>query len=315
LSIDNVEYIFVIPPGKYSTIDNLVEKFNTISNSCMGLQNRGIDVTLGVVPNTEKCYFILNSISAGVTVTLDYRGDEILLNNMSNTSYHSTSNVKLQTGVYDYKKNTNGRFLGFSENRFNNVVAVKNISKTSSSNDFILDIEFSDLEAFNKLYYILGIENTTIYIGNTGIPKNAIKGYHAKSDNTMSIKTSIDLVTLDVSNIFSIYTNVIIGDLSYNLNRDHSIYLDVNDLDRLNSYNKNIDSTFAAIPVKMSNKIYFDNTKTYGTIKYFNPPKRSLDRLEISFKDKKGNILEYTGKENSIVFAVKCLNDRNTIDY
>ena len=89
----------------------------------------------------------------------------------------------------------------------------------------------------------------------------------------------------------------------------------MNDLDRLNSYNKNIDSTFAAIPVKMSNKIYFDNTKTYGTIKYFNPPKRSLDRLEISFKDKKGNILEYTGKENSIVFAVKCLNDRNTIDY
>ena len=187
LSIDNVEYIFVIPPGKYSTIDNLVEKFNTISNSCKELQNREIDVTLGVVPSTETCYFMLNSISAETTVTLDFRGDEILLNNMSNTSYHSTSNVKLQTGVYDYKKNTNGRFLGFSENRFNNIVAVKNISKTliPDNNDHILDIEFHDLEAFNKLYYILGIENTTIYIGNTKIPKNAIKGYHPNSDRNM----------------------------------------------------------------------------------------------------------------------------------
>ena len=62
------------------------------------------------------------------------------------------------------------------------------------------------------------------------------------------------------------------------------------------------------IPINKVNHNVFLNTKSHGTIKTFNPTLGSLDRLTISVKDRKGEILDYNGEEHIMMFAVKCLN-------
>ena len=128
------------------------------------------------------------------------------------------------------------------------------------------------------------------------------------------------MVTLavDLSNKFNstevlnptIYTNIIIGDIIRTKDRDKYVLIDIKEFDRLVSINDNIHNSYVKIPVDQSEHQYFDNAKIHGTIKYFDPIMASLDRLTIQIKDRDGTILEDNGLNHTMVFSVKCLNDK-----
>ena len=132
------------------------------------------------------------------------------------------------------------------------------------------------------------------------------------------------MVVLDVNleNIFSsntvlnpnIYTNIVVGDIIKTDLRDQYVLLDIKEFDRLVSINDNIHNSYVKIPVDMNHHQYFDNAKVHGTIKYFDPIMPSLDRFTIRIRDRNGQILNDNGLDHTMIFSVKCLNDKKNYE-
>tara|TARA_B100000925_G_scaffold287086_1_gene265805 strand:+ start:9049 stop:10299 length:1251 start_codon:yes stop_codon:yes gene_type:complete len=329
ISIDDELYKYDMPIGEYKSIDNIIDTFNTITKNSKDLEGRNTNISIELYNNLDKTYFIFENIETIPLCQILFKGDEKINNRIQritsnsntnkpelNTTYYKSIN-DISTNTFKYKQNTDGRMIGFSENDFSNkisLVQITQITQTLASIDnyHTISLAFTDNHECDRFYTLINIPNIKLEILGKDIGN--IFGFSKKDSRNIQINNTVQLSNDALTNVITdIKSNIILSDISYNLKRDHTIYLDIKDLDRLNSNNKNIDNTFAAIPVNMDNKIYFDNTKTYGTIKYFNPVKRNLDKLEICFKDKNGNILQHNGKENCIVFAIKCLNDSNTI--
>lgn len=81
------------------------------------------------------------------------------------------------------------------------------------------------------------------------------------------------------------------------------VLLQIPEFDRLKSINENIEKSFALIPFS-DTLMYFDNTKNYGNIKLFNPPMYRLNKLQIVFRDRLGNLFDFSGREHCLIFAV-----------
>lgn len=318
ISIDDISYKHSIPTGEYKNIDNVLTTFNNLTQNSKELGNRKTDISLGLYQNIDKTYFIFNNSETVPLCKVLYSGEQIIKNRIKRTEpdpnpFNRTmfNNINdVETNIYNYKQQTDGSIIGFSEKNFSNSINPSNILQAGEYNNYTITLQFSDNQEYDKLYNLINMPNIELEINGKNIGN--ILGFK-KDDNSIDIKNTVSLDPITSS--YDIRSNIILSDISYNLKRDHTIYLDIKGLDRLASNNKFIDNTFAAIPVNMSTKIYFDNTKAYGTIKYFNPPKRYIDKLEICFKDKNGRTIEYMGKEHSIVLAIKCLNDKNNLGF
>ena len=95
--------------------------------------------------------------------------------------------------------------------------------------------------------------------------------------------------------------------------KDSYVLLDIQEFNRIECVNSNIQNSYVKIPVNQQEHIYFDNTKNHGTIKFFNPILKKLDRLTVKIKDRDGNILDCNGLDHTMVFAVKSLNSKNNL--
>ena len=314
---DNITYSISIPQGYYNTTQQVVNNFNNVYNKNMETLTHSISLKYSEL---HKAFYFINLLNQNQNgeFKILYKGNEIAF--PSNT-YGSIIN---DTDVYAYKNNTDGSYLGFSQNDFSNKLNTLTLGiENLQNNIYHLTIGFLNENALKQLVNIINTADSDMVLNFVDFRNNIETGYSISYNNILKFK-EIDNTTLKIEvsltsaleNNFianpKIYTNMILGDLSYNLKRDISICLEINELDRIKSNNVNIDKSFAVIDAH-SNKIIFDNTKAYGTIKYFNPPLKKLDRLTISFKDTKGNIIEHSGKENVITFAIKCINDKNNL--
>tara|TARA_B100000242_G_scaffold108081_1_gene75068 strand:- start:4093 stop:5331 length:1239 start_codon:yes stop_codon:yes gene_type:complete len=323
-TIENIEV--KLPDGNY-TDNELSSMFtNEFSNNQLPYK-----ITMKYSSRLDRYYFLINNSDV---YTLKFKGE---ISNYNSNLFTDNKNVTISQNnqINTYKKYTNGSYYGFSPNNFTNMLNIDKmtISATQDNGKFNhnLLLDFSDnksyyqmAEAFNmydnelKLTIVAG---DTIYdIDNTKL----------QSDSTNTIKFKIEnnkiiiMVVLDVNleNIFSsntvlnpnIYTNIVVGDIIKTDLRDQYVLLDIKEFDRLVSINDNIHNSYVKIPVDMNHHQYFDNAKVHGTIKYFDPIMPSLDRFTIRIRDRNGQILNDNGLDHTMIFSVKCLNDKKNYE-
>ena len=323
-TIENIEV--KLPDGNY-TDNELSSMFtNEFSNNQLPYK-----ITMKYSSRLDRYYFLINNSDV---YTLKFKGE---ISNYNSNLFTDNKNVTISQNnqINTYKKYTNGSYYGFSPNNFTNMLNIDKmtISATQDNGKFNhnLLLDFSDnksyyqmAEAFNmydnelKLTIVAG---DTIYdIDNTKLQSD--------STNTIKFKTEnnkiIIMVVLDVNleNIFSsntvlnpnIYTNIVVGDIIKTDLRDQYVLLDIKEFDRLVSINDNIHNSYVKIPVDMNHHQYFDNAKVHGTIKYFDPIMPSLDRFTIRIRDRNGQILNDNGLDHTMIFSVKCLNDKKNYE-
>ena len=314
-----------LPDGNYT--DNELSTMFTNEFSNNQLQYK---ITMKYSSRLDRYYFLINNSDV---YTLKFKGE---MSNYNSNLFTDNKNVTISQNnqINTYKKYTNGSYYGFSPNNFTNMLNVDKmtISATEDNGKYIhnLVLDFSD----NKSYYQMAeafnmYDNElklTIVSGTTTYDINNTK---LQSDNTNTIKfknenNKINIMVVlgeNLESIFSntvlnpnIYTNIVVGDIIKTDLRDQYVLLDIKEFDRLVSINDNIHNSYVKIPVDMNHHQYFDNAKVHGTIKYFDPILPSLDRFTIRIRDRNGQILSDNGLDHTMIFSVKCLNDKKNYE-
>ena len=90
------------------------------------------------------------------------------------------------------------------------------------------------------------------------------------------------------------------------------VILEIPELHRMKSNNKFIQDSFAIIPFDPDcNGNTLINNATLPKqreIKYFNPPESRLSWLTISFRTHDGELYDFSGRENLLIFEIKAIN-------
>lgn len=210
---------------------------------------------------------------------------------------------------YNYINNSIGNILGFSANNFSNenVLTVKyeiknnkNIHlyfKNKIDYDFILSLGTLKEHYFKKFYLDSMIIDLGTFSNSAFIKSTNINNLSIEIEERNNTKTNTDLTE------GKIHTNFIISDKVANFQKNNFLLLEINDFDRFDSISKNIQNSFAIIPLSDSIK-YFDNTKNYGNLKIFKPILARLNKIHVKFRTFDGNLYDFNGKEHSIVLAI-----------
>ena len=324
---DSIEVI--IPDGNY--LDNELSNMfmNEFSNNQLEYK-----INMKYSRRLDRYYFLIDNSDI---FTLQFKGN---ISSYNDNLFTDNKNITISQDnqINIYKKLTNGAYYGFSPNNFTNslsidkmtIVVNENIEDNTKFNHKLI-LDFSDktsyyqmAEAFNmydnnlKLSIVAGntiynIDNNKLQSDNT----NTIKFKNENNKINIMIVLDVNLVNVFGSNIVvnpNIYTNMIVGDIMKTDLRDQYVLLDIKEFDRLVSINDNIHNSYVKIPVDINNHQYFDNAKVHGTIKYFDPILPSLDRFTIRIRDRNGIILNDNGQDHTMIFSVKCLNDKKNYE-
>ena len=314
---DSKEFNVKLGIGNY-TSSNMVTHLNRKLASAKHIESFDYTITAKYSEVLERFYFLIsNQDKFGI----DFKGYEKAY---PGTLYGDTIN---STNIYSYREGTNGAYFGFSEKDFTNALNVFSMKIECIKEEqkmHKLTVTINDINNINQLYNTLNIVDNDLNLifedSNNGV--NSLFNINASnildvdliSDTELTITIVLDTVVnnnLILNPV--IYTNVIIGDIIRNKIREPYVLLDISEFNRLESSNTNIQDSYVKIPVNQQEHMYFDNTKNHGTVKYFNPVLKKLDRLTIKIKDRQGKILDSNGLDHTLVFAVKSLNTKNNL--
>tara|TARA_B110000977_G_C11060971_1_gene485958 strand:- start:1168 stop:2235 length:1068 start_codon:yes stop_codon:yes gene_type:complete len=314
---DSKEFNVKLGIGNY-TSSNMVTHLNSKLASTKHIESFDYTITAKYSEVLERFYFLIsNQDKFGI----DFKGHEKAY---PGTLYGDTIN---STNIYSYREGTNGAYFGFSEKDFTNALNIFSMKIECINEEqkmHKLTVTINDINNINQLYNTLNIVDNDLNLifedSNNGV--NSLFNINASnildvdliSDTELTITIVLDTVVnnnLILNPV--IYTNVIIGDIIRNKIREPYVLLDISEFNRLESSNTNIQDSYVKIPVNQQEHMYFDNTKNHGTVKYFNPVLKKLDRLTIKIKDRQGKILDSNGLDHTLVFAVKSLNTKNNL--
>ena len=314
---DSKEFNVKLGIGNY-TSSNMVTHLNSKLASTKHIESFDYTITAKYSEVLERFYFLIsNQDKFGI----DFKGYEKAY---PGTLYGDTIN---STNIYSYREGTNGAYFGFSEKDFTNALNMFSMKIECIKEEqkmHKLTVTINDINNINQLYNTLNIVDNDLNLifedSNNGV--NSLFNINASnildveliSDTELTITIILDTVVnnnLILNPV--IYTNVIIGDIIRNKIREPYVLLDISEFNRLESSNTNIQDSYVKIPVNQQEHMYFDNTKNHGTVKYFNPVLKKLDRLTIKIKDRQGKILDSNGLDHTLVFAVKSLNTKNNL--
>lgn len=297
--------------GNYTTT-NMETHFANKFRNYKSITGQTYDISIKYHDILNRFYF---KTSTNKIMGIKFKGSE--------KSYPTSlyGSIATNTGKYNYKPYTNGRYFGYSERDFSNKLDISDMTVSGTSGDYIIGLTFTNKNDYQQLLDTLHIFDTDMTCCITDSDNNShtisnsdIKGFDIISDSVIHImvsSTSMSIGTITSNPIF--YTNIIIGDIIQTDDRDKYVLLDIKELNRLESANSNIHDSYVKIPINHTEQIYFNNAKNYGTIKYFNPVLKLLDRLSIKIKDRNGKILDSGGLDHTMVFAIKCLNSTNNL--
>lgn len=323
-SNDNIEV--KIPDGNYTDNELSTMFINEFSNNQLQYK-----IVMKYSSRLDRYYFLINEPDV---YTIQFRGDT---SNYNNNLFTDNKDVTVSHNnlINNYKKSTNGAYYGFSPNNFTNMLNIDmmtiTVNEENGKFNHKLTLDFSDNKSYYQMTESLNMYDNemklSIVAGNTLYDIDNIKLQHDNS-HTIKFKNETNkisiMIVLDVNleTIFNtktvispnIYTNIIVGDIIKTNLRDQYVLLDIKEFDRLVSVNDNIHNSYVKIPIDTNNHKYFDNTKVHGTIKYFDPILPSLDRFTITIRDRNGIILSDNGLDHTMIFSVKCLNDKKNYD-
>jgi len=302
-----------ISKGNY-TYEDLIKQFDNQYTNVVSMNNIGYSIYLKYSTIMDKYYFIVDNSDI---FSIDFKGNEV------SYSANLYGNRQNDTGIFEYKKETNGKYFGFSANIFKNKLDVNVINMTNTNTAIFehdIKITFDNVNSYSQLIDSLQLFDSDMMItfivnGSSKIISNTnIKGFEILSANEVKIRIILDenMGSLVLQSP-TIYTNIVVGDIMRSDDRDKYVLLDIKEFNRLHSLNDNIQNSYVKIPITQSEHIYYDNTKNYGTIKSFNPILKQLDRLSIKIKDRNGYIMDDNGLDHTMVFAIKCLNNKTNL--
>lgn len=311
------EFNVKLGTGNYTPF-NMVTHLNNKLASSKRIELYNYTITTKYSEILERFYFLIDNQDK---FSIYFKGPE--------KAYPSTlyGDVVNRTNVYNYKNGTNGAYFGFSEKDFTNNLNIFSM-KIECINDgqkiHRFTVTINDIDSINQLYNTLHITDNELKLIFENSYNNTNSSFIVESSNILDVdRVSDNILTITVilNSVINnplilnpvIYTNVIIGDIIRNSVREPYVLLDISEFNRLESTNTNIQDSYVKIPVNQNEHIYFDNTKNHGTIKYFNPVLKKLDRLTVKIKDREGKILDYNGLEHTLVFAIKSLNTKNNL--
>ena len=314
-----------LPDGNYTDSELGTMFTNEFNNKQLPYK-----ITMKYSSRLDRYYFLINNSHV---YTLQFKGE---MSNYNSNLFTDNKNVTISQNnqINTYKKYTNGSYYGFSPNNFTNMLNVDKmtISATEDNGKYIhnLVLDFSDnksyyqmAEAFNmydnelKLTIVSGV--TTYNIDNTKLQSDNTNTIKFKNENNkinimVVLNENLEIIFGNTVLNPNIYTNIVVGDIMKTDLRDQYVLLDIKEFDRLVSINDNIHNSYVKIPVDMNHHQYFDNAKVHGTIKYFDPILPSLDRFTIRIRDRNGQILNDNGLDHTMIFSVKCLNDKKNYE-
>ena len=117
---------------------------------------------------------------------------------------------------------------------------------------------------------------------------------------------------LGFSNVNYMDANTYTSDFVWDLEDPKYIILEIENLENIDSNNKNIDDSFAVIfftvPHCDNNILATGSTPRKGIKKYFNPPLSTLDKLRIKFLTPDGELYDFNGRNHVLEFNILALN-------
>ena len=138
--------------------------------------------------------------------------------------------------------------------------------------------------------------------------RTEIKAVRYGSRRPIYIKESIgELIGFGAVNLIgsTSYT----GQNCYNLSPFNYLALFVNDYDRVQSNNAKVDGSFAIVPLDNSTNTFDTSTRDVDNIRhvrYFYPMLKEINQLTIKFVDPNGNIYDFSGVDNALLFEIGC---------
>ena len=99
------------------------------------------------------------------------------------------------------------------------------------------------------------------------------------------------------------------GSYSYNLTIDNYLVMKVNDYNRIDSVNSNVQDAFCVIPLDttINNFSYAKNCdyiRNDRYVKVFSEPIPELNKISITFLDPRGNLFNFNGHDHILIFEI-----------
>ena len=201
---------------------------------------------------------------------------------------------------YSYLDNSIGAILGFNKKNLNGNIKIKasvegnsylNIIDNNHDikvNDFIELVDYnigdSDWNIEKQMYIVTGINSET-----------------KKIDVIPSIKKA-DCYYIQKYTYHSEFTS----NLDYNKN----IILNIDNIEAIKSNNTQFNKSYSLFTgdKSMNSLINSSNNGLLGTLYSFNPPMSIFNKLNITFTDVNGNLYDFGGLDNTLIFSIGKLN-------
>lgn len=306
----------VIPPGNYEATD-LATALQTVLNN-----NPELFSTYTITTDTNLQKFTIESDLSG--------GDHIfrLLNNCCPCGEHAPYNE-------------HNSFINLNNIGCNDCDSCQ-VCRKNNCNEYIKK-SISKKLGFDKVNYLfargtitdlVGLDATTINldacdskfteefsVGDKISFPELIGTTFMVSKITSDTEMEITGMSEDISELLNmkdeiigskIFGNKYTSDFVWDLEDAKYIILEIENLENIDSNNKNIDDSFAVIfftaPKGENNILSTGSTPRKGFKKYFNPPLSTLDRLRIKFLTADGELYDFNGRNHVLEFNILALN-------
>lgn len=201
--------------------------------------------------------------------------------------------------------------------QFINVTSITSTGETSDQDYNIYKLVANNCD-FTSLFYVDDYIILNDGIGNT----YPIQIYQIKNDKTIFFEdltgSPIATITALVGNIFQ-NMSLLLSPNIFQLQIEPVIFLRIKDFWNFNSTSNGAENSYAILPLFQnffSNTVVNSSTLPYGGItKFFNPPLARLPFMDIEFVTADGQLFDFRGQENTLVFEFTILNQPNKYNY
>ncbi len=266
---------------------------------------------------TSKFNFAQNPINKCLRIQSNRATDFDFVYNINHTTNTSCSPCKVNSCDFTIGF-TNQTYYSQEVNlQFINVTAITSTGETSDQDYNIYKLVADNCD-FTSIFYVDDYVILNDGAGNT----YPIQIYQIKNDKTIFFEdlsgSAVATITALSGNIMQ-NMSVLISPNIYQLQIEPVIFLRIRDFQNFNSTSIGAENSYAILPLFQnffSNTVINSSTLPYGGItKFFNPPLDRIPFLDIEFVTSDGELFDFRGQENTLVFEFTCLNQPNKYNY